>query len=173
MTEPVPPREISLRFADGTYLFALPAAQIGQLQTKRGVAVTYPDGASGVRPKTFGTIWREHATGEYDPLDSREIVLQGLIGGNEGTVDGETKPVGPTRAVDLVAAYFDKEPAEEQWKFATSILMAVAQGFVPPKSDEEDGDPGNAPGATVTSTSPGSSGTGSHAEASAPPSPDA
>lgn len=173
MTSPVPPREITLRFADGSYLFRLPAVQIAQLQTKRGVAVTYPDGASGIRPKAFGTIWREHATGEYDPLDSREIVLQALIGGGEGLVNGETVKVGPTKAVDLVEAYFDREPAEDQWKFATSILMAVAQGYVPPKGEGEDGDPGNAEGAgTGSSTSPGSSETEQPAADSPPSSPE-
>lgn len=168
MSQPVPPREISLRFGDGSYLFALPAAQLGQLQTKRGVTVTWPDGATGIRPKPFGIIWREHTMAEYDPLDSREIVLQGLIGGGEGLVDKREVRVSAVMAVDLVETYFDPMPTDDQWKLATSILVAVAQGYNPPKDDDappEDPE-GNVQGAGTAdmSTSPGSSETGSPAD---------
>lgn len=163
----VPPREITLRFGDGSYLFALPAAQLGQLQTKRGVTVTYPDGGVATRPKPFGQIWREHTMAEYDPLDSREIVLQALIGGAHGeTDDGREIKVLAVKAADLVMTYFDPLPAEEQWKFATSILIAVAQGFTPPDDNAGDGegdDQGNVEGAGTAdmSTSPVSSETAS------------
>lgn len=167
----VPPREITLRFGDGSYLFALPAVQLGQLQTKRGVTVTYPDGATATRPKPFGQIWREHTMSEYDPLDSREIVLQALIGGAHGVLDdGREVKVLAVKAADLVMTYFDPLPTEEQWKFATSILIAVAQGYNPPADpkdvDQEDDDQGNVAGAGTAdmSTSPGSLATESPAD---------
>lgn len=168
MNQTVPPREITLRFADGSYLFALPAAQLGQLQTKRGVTVTFPDGSTATRPKPFGQIWREHTTSDYDPLDSREIVLQGLIGGRKGWVNKVEVNVSPVTAVDLVETYFDILPTDDQWKLATSILVAVCQGYTPPADENaprEDPE-GNVEGAGTAdmSTSPGSSETGSPAD---------
>lgn len=159
------PRSIDLRFADGEYTFALPAVQLAELQEKRGWKVSWPDGSTGIRPKPFGLIWREHATGDYDPGDSREIVRLALIGGGKGRVNKAKKEVDSIEALDLVEVYFDPWPTEKQWQFATAIISAVCQGFEPPKGEappapEEDGDSGNAEGATTAispSTSPESS----------------
>lgn len=162
------PRSIDLRFADGEYTFALPAVQLAELQKKRGWEVSWPDGSRGIRNKPFGLIWREHATGDYDPLDSREIVRLALIGGGKGRVDKKPKDVDSIEALDLVEVYFDPWPTEKQWQFATAIISAVCQGFEVPKgegsppADEEDGDSGNAERATTAispSTSPESSAT--------------
>ena len=174
MTQPAPPREIDLQFGDGSYTFALPVVQLAELQRARGWAVTYPDGSTGIRPKTFGTIWREHTLGDYDPLDSREIFRLGLIGGGAGFVAGEEVKVGSLRALELTQRYFDPLPTEEQWKFATSILVAVCQGFEPPpeertgESGEDDAggsSSGNVDGARPDiSTSPAASETAAPAD---------
>lgn len=163
--QPTPAREIDLDFADGAYTFALPAVQLAELQTKRGWAVTWPDGAQGLRPKPFGIIWREHLTGEYDPNDSREIVRLGLIGGGQGlTAAGVEVKVSSLVAETLMKTYFDPMPTDDQWKLASSILVAVCQGYTPPPDEKEDesggASSGNAEGArTDMSTSPASSAT--------------
>ncbi len=155
-----PPAEITLEFADGDYLFRLPLRLLAELQQLRGTPVTWPDGSSGVRPKAFGTIWREQMTGEYDPLDCRQIVRLALIGGNRGVVAAtETEiPVSAATAERLLATYFDPWPEEDKWDLARAVLAAVGQGYAPPKGDGEgeDEDPGNVQGAGMTgsSTSP-------------------
>lgn len=165
--QPTPAREIDLDFADGAYTFALPAMQLAELQTKRGWPVSWPDGSTGQRPKPFGLIWREHLTGEYDPNDCREIVRLGLIGGGQGlTGAGVEVKVSSLMAETLMKSYFDPMPTDEQWKLATSILVAVCQGYTPPPEEQQEEDSGgssssgNAEGArTDSSTSPASSAT--------------
>lgn len=155
-----PPAEITLEFADGEYLFRLPLVLLAELQQLRGTPVTWPDGSAGLRPKAFGTIWREQMTGEYDPLDCRQIVRLALIGGGRGvTAEGVDVEVSAPRAERLVATYFDPWPQQDKWDLARAILVAVAQGYVPPRDDDEgDGDAGNVQGVETmgSSTSPGS-----------------
>lgn len=158
------PAEIVLEFADGDYLFRLPLRLLAELQRLRGLPVTWPDGSAGIRPKAFGTIWREQMNGEYDPLDCREIVRLALIGGGQGVVSGSGLDVvvNEVRAGQLVATYFDAWPEEDKWDLSRAILVAVAQGYTPPPADPDDkgdGDSGNAPRAEMmdSSTSPASS----------------
>lgn len=152
------PREITLPFGDGRYTFALPAVQIAMLQEARGWKVVWPDGAVGHKRKPFGLIWREVSSGEYDVQDLREIVRLGLIGGGKGVVgprgSRETINVEAVIALELVEDYFDPMPTDEQWKLAYAVIGAVCVGFAPPAGDDEDksgedGDQGNAPGATA------------------------
>lgn len=166
MMKSPPPREIELEFADGSYLFSLPVEQLAELQRTRGWPVRWGDGSEAIRPKPFGLIWREHTTGDYDPLDSREIFRLALIGGGRGIVGGQEVKVGSLRALEMTQRYFDPMPAEEQWQFAVSILVAVAQGFQPPEEEVDDSggaensgsSSGNVEGAMPTpSTSPASS----------------
>lgn len=138
------PAEIELEFANGSALFKIPAKLIAQLQELRGYRVTWPDGASGHRPKALGTIFREHMTGEYDPADSREIVRLGLIGGGKDQ----------TSARLLIEDHFDQWPEEEKWKFATAVLVACCQGFQPPPGAPPPKKPKRRSRKTSSSTSP-------------------
>jgi hypothetical protein len=152
-----PLTSVNLYFADGTYLFRFRSRHIAELQEKRGFAVTWPDGSTGKRPKPLGMIWREHTTGDYDPLDSEEIIRLGLIAGAGGVVNEEPVTVTPTSALLLCQRTFDDMPQEDKWQLATAILVATCQGFIPPEADAPaDGepggeqDPGNADGAGTT-----------------------
>lgn len=163
MSQTFPPSEITLPLGPGKFLFRLRAVHIARLQQARGWKVTLPDGGTYIKPKPLGLIWREQMTGEYDPLDCREVLLQGLIGGATGSMRGEPVVVNPITAEDLLIEHFDPIPTENQWDLARSVLVATCQGFDPPADGGGDGegeDSGNAPGAgTDTSTSPGSSAT--------------
>lgn len=158
-----PPAEVELELPCGTFLFRLPGVRIAALQEARGFRVTFPDQSSGRRPKPIGQIVREHIagiggempnllgdaySGEYDASDSREVIIQGLIGGGRGEIDGEAVIVDEGFARRLVADKIDDWPIEERWKTATAILIACCQGFVPPVKDE-DPLPGNVEAATV------------------------
>lgn len=148
------PAEIELEFADGEYLFRLPAKQIAELQERRGYKVTWPDGASGHRPKALGTIWREHLAGEADPQDSREVIRLALIGGGKASVNGTPREIDRTAAKLLVEDDVETWPEMEIVKFATTILIACCNGFRPP---EDKDDPPKKPkrrAKTSSSTSP-------------------
>lgn len=152
------PPQITLPFAGGRYTFALPLPLIAELQQRRGLTVTWPDGSSGKRPKPFGAIWRDVAAmGEYDPLDCVEIIRLGLVGGAEGERLGEAVRVTRAVADALVADHVANEerlimPTEDIWRLAAQILMAVCQGYAPKKDDGAD-DPPEKP----TAAGPGSS----------------
>lgn len=161
-----PPAQVELEFGNGFYLFRLPLRLVAALQEARGARVTWPDGAVGRKPKPLGQIWREHvATGEYDPLDSVEIIRLGLIGGGLGrTYTGEEVKVTELVARGMVEDILEPMPREELWGIATAILVAVCQGFVSdeePKPGEgeagqmtEAGEQSAAPGTEDSSTSP-------------------
>lgn len=154
------PSEIDLILPFGTIKFRLPPVRIARLQQARGIKLTYPDGATGVRPKPIGAIVREHLVGvngdvtalvvdsylgEYDAEDSREVIVQGMIGGG----------MEEHAARLLVVEQVDPWPLEEKWKLATAILVACAQGYVPPVDPgAEDAGNAEAAGATTSSTSP-------------------
>lgn len=167
------PAQIELELSCGTFLFKLPAPNLARLQEARGFNVTFPDGSSGRRPKALGAIVREHLAGiggqlpnltadgyfgEYDVADSREVIVQGMLGGAQGMVDGQMVEVTEQFVRRLVTDQVDEWPTEEKWKTATAILVACTQGFVPPADDnDEESPPGNVDAATSgtsSSTSP-------------------
>lgn len=163
------PSEIEIDLPRGSFLCRLGAVQIARIQEVRGVKVTYPDQGIALVPKRIGTIVREHLAGvggalpvltvdsyfgDYDPQDSREVIVQGLIGGGRGLVDGEVIDVSEAYARRMVIEEVDDLPLDERWRIATTILVACTQGFTPPV--DEDAPPGNVdagPG-TSSSTSP-------------------
>lgn len=134
--------EIELEFGEGQFRFRLPALYIDQLQKKRGYDVTWPDGSQGKKPKPFGQIFREHMTGDYDPLDSLEIIRLGLTAGGGGTVAGDTVKLDPTKARIMVEDVTATWPVEQWFIVAGAILRACTYGYEPPKATE-DKEPGN------------------------------
>ena len=133
--------EIELEFGEGQFRFRLPALYIDQLQKKRGYDVTWPDGSQGKKPKPFGQIFREHMTGDYDPLDSLEIIRLGLTAGGGGTVAGETVKLDPTKGRIMVEDVTATRPVEQWYVVAGAILRACTYGYEPPA--KEDKEPGN------------------------------
>lgn len=122
---------IDLKFADGTYRFALGLAQIHELQTKCGVGI----GAlysRVIQGRLEGDVSVGHpAFGAYHIDDLVETVRQGLIGGKEGEVDGQKVEVGALRANELVERYLTPMPLVEQWNLAAAILYALVEGYTP------------------------------------------
>lgn len=131
--------EIELEFGDGQFRFRLPPLYIDQLQKKRGYDVTWPDGSQGKKPKPFGQIFREHMTGDYDPLDSLEIIRLGLTAGGGGMVAGETVKLDPTKARMMHDTVTATWPVEQWFVFATAILRACTYGYEVKKGDSEPG----------------------------------
>lgn len=131
--------EIELEFGDGQFLFKLPALYIDRLQRERGTDVTYPDGSQGKRPKPFGQIFREHMTGDYDPLDSLAVIKLGLTAGGRGMVAGESIKVDPTKARIMTEDVTATWPVEQWYLFASAILRACCYGYEPTAGDKEPG----------------------------------
>lgn len=125
---------IDLKFADGTYRFALYLPQLQELQVKCGnvgIGAIYARVLAG-RVKDDVTVGHP-AFAAYHIDDLRETARQGLIGGALAWVDDQEVKVGPMRANDLIARYFDPLPLMEQWNIAAAILHAKVDGYVPPK----------------------------------------
>lgn len=133
--------EIELEFGEGQFRFRLPPLYIDQLQKKRGYDVTWPDGSQGKKPKPFGQIFREHMTGDYDPLDSLEVVRLGLTAGGGGVVAGEEIKLTPTSARIMVDDVLNGSPVETWYSCAVNILRACTYGYEPPA--KEGSEPGN------------------------------
>lgn len=133
--------EIELEFGEGQFRFRLPALYIDHLQKKRGYDVTWPDGSQGKKPKPFGQIFREHMTGDYDPLDSLEIIRLGLTAGGGGVVAGEPLKLDPTKARMMTEDVTATWPVEQWYVFAGAILRACTYGYEAPST--EGSEPGN------------------------------
>lgn len=75
--------------------------------------------------------------------DARNVVLQGLIGGGKGMIDGAEVEVGAMRASEMIDAYaYPHRPAVEIVHLAWSILHAAINGVVLKKKEPET-DPAN------------------------------
>lgn len=127
---------IDLDFADGEYRFALPLAQIDELQSKCGA------GIGAIFARTVKGASRQgddivlvpgHA--EFYALDLIETVRQGLIGGKRGTVDDKEVEVDPTVARRLVNNYVLNQPLSYSWELAVAILGACIVGYTPKKDE--------------------------------------
>lgn len=128
---------IDLEFADGQYTFALPLAQINELQRKTGAGI----GALFARVlkgciQVGGEVMLNPGTAEFYALDIIETVRAGLIGGGHGIVNGEETKVTPIIANRLVDTYVLGAPLSDSWSLAASILGACVVGYDPPKKDE-------------------------------------
>lgn len=122
---------IDLPFADGEYRFALGLAQVHELQTKckAGIGQIYARVLQGRVPDAPDIGHPLYATYQIDDL--YETVRQGLIGGGEGRVDGQTVTVTAMRANELVERYLHPAPLAEAWKLAAAILFAKVEGYAP------------------------------------------
>jgi len=97
---------VTFPWADGAeYRFALPLAQLEELQEKCGA------GPEAILARLLAGV--PHAR------DLREIIRLGLIGGGAVT---------PGAAVSLVARYVDARPRAESYMPARAVLMAAISG---------------------------------------------
>jgi hypothetical protein len=125
---------IDLEFGDGQYTFALPLAQISELQRKCGIGIggLYARALKGITRVGNETMLVPGAA-EFYALDVVETIRHGLIGGGKGVVNGEEIKVTPLIANRLIDTYVLGQPLVEAWKTATSILFAAIMGYDPPK----------------------------------------
>jgi hypothetical protein len=129
---------IELEFGDGSYVFALPLAQINELQRKTGI------GIGGLLGRVTKGCFVDQRTqeihvdvelGAFYALDIIETVRHGLIGGGKGIVNGEEIKVTPLIANKLVDTYVLGQAFIENWKIAVAVLGACIVGYDPPKKD--------------------------------------
>jgi hypothetical protein len=130
---------IELEFGDGLYTFALPLAQIAELQKKTGIGI---GGLFGrvtkgcfVNPGS-GEVHVDAKLGEFYALDLIETLRHGLIGGSKGVVNGEEVKVTPEMATRLIDTYVMGQPLIRAWNLAVSVLGATIVGYDPPKKDQ-------------------------------------
>lgn len=95
---------ITIDWADGTYTFRLPIAQIEELQEKTDCGPYF--------------LFNRIASGQWRIADLRETIRLGLIGGG----------MKPTKARVLVERYVDARPYAESIKPAQAILGAALIG---------------------------------------------
>lgn len=129
---------ITLSFADGEYDFALPLAQIKELQNRcdDGIGVIY---ARVLKGRLFQmTPQGQVAIG--NPLESAyriedvvNTIRQGLLGGARGVVDGEEIKVDAVRANQLIESYVLAPgfPLKDAWALAAAILASRIEGYEP------------------------------------------
>jgi hypothetical protein len=132
---------IDLDFGDGSYTFALPLAQINELQRKTGAGIgaIYARVVRGCVPDPKGLHGEwvlNPATAEFYASDLIETVRHALIGGGKGVVAGEEVKVTPVIANRLVDTYVMDQPLIDAWKVAATILGVCILGYDPPKKDE-------------------------------------
>lgn len=128
---------IDLEFADGLYTFALPLAQISELQRKTGVGI----GALHARMlrgcvRDGDRLSLSPAHAEFYAGDIVETIRHGLIGGGVGEVNGEEVKVTPIVANRLVETYVTAAPLADHFSVALSTLIACVVGYDPPKKVE-------------------------------------
>ena len=128
---------VDIKFADGEYRFQYGLSQISELEKKceAGLGRIYARTLAG----RYGT-----GKGESLPLEAEyrfselvELIRQGLIGGNQATVDGEPKTVSSVRANDLIANYIlspgpERMPVSSVWDLAVSAIYPLIEGYTPP-----------------------------------------
>lgn len=120
---------IDLRFADGTYRFALGLEQIREIQRASGIGIgaVY---ARVLQGRVTDDVTVGHpAFAAYHLEDLVATVKQGLIGGAMGWVDEQEIKVGAMLADDLVARYLHAMPLARQWDLAAAILFAKIEGY--------------------------------------------
>jgi hypothetical protein len=125
---------IELEFGDGTYLFALPLAQISELQRKCGIGIggLFNRVLKGCN-RLGDDIILAPGQAEFYALDLIETIRHALIGGGKGTVNGEEVKVTPIMASRLIDAYVLTRPLSDSWSIAASVLGACIVGYTPPK----------------------------------------
>lgn len=138
---------IDLKFADGEYTFRLGLAQIHELQTKcgAGIGAIY---ARVLQGRAQGDVLVGHpAFAAYEIVDLVETIRQGLIGGGEGIVSGQSVKVGALRANELVERYGPGAPGvplKDMWDIAAAVLYAMIEGYEPKKKAQPKAKPATA-----------------------------
>lgn len=133
--------KVSFAFGDGEYTFWLPMPQVIELQRKCGLI----DNDGKLHPKSILTIFDQIQDGMGSdgegavlwiggggvlPNEVNEVLRLGLIGGNNGMVDGAEIQVGPIRAKELVDLYgFPARPLSEVMAHAWRVLHAAIVGI--------------------------------------------
>lgn len=139
----MPSLSIDLPFANGVYTFALYGPQIDEIQRKCGI------GIGGLLGRLLTGVYADPKTGELvevDPLggmwhdaDIVEVIRQGLIGGKQGVVDGQTVQVSSIRANELIASYVTSQPRKANWLVAAAVVKALIEGYEPPRPPQPAG----------------------------------
>jgi len=134
----MPATSIDLEFADGRYIFALKVPGINEMQEKckAGIGRIYARVLAGRYIIDMESIGNP-VEAEYMLTDLTETIRQGLIGGGMGVVDGEEVKVNSITANRLVENYVVGRPLSEGWALAASVLMALIEGYDPPKKKVE------------------------------------
>jgi hypothetical protein len=143
----MPATSLELEFADGAYTFKLTMAGINEIQTKCGAGI--------------GKVWQRLAASrlnfmgedigvannaEFHVADIVEVIRQGLIGGKEGVVDGQTVIVTAGLANRLVENYVLAEPLQKSWSLAYAIIGALIEGYDVKKKDVSEAEAGTTKG---------------------------
>lgn len=128
---------VTFDWADGTYTFCLPNAQIGELQEKTGVGPM--------------RLYRRLQSEDWFNEDLRETIRLGLIGGG----------LTPTKALSLVRRYVDERPKIESIEPAMKVIVSYLVG-VPDDPVGKTPAAEDANGATTSSPSPQSTGSAVH-----------
>ncbi len=135
---------VTLPFADGRYTFALPVARVFAIERtgeKRSIFTIYDDLAGGLVPnESEGFSYAFGGSARMDEI--RAVIREGLIGGREGIVDGETIVIGQADAVRLIEGYcYPHRPAAEDAETALFILDAAIRGVQLKKKADPQPDP--------------------------------
>lgn len=143
----MPDTAVDIEFAGGKYRFWLPMPQVTAIE--RGPAAHKHEGY----PRSILSMYDEIGAGlglaGDVPIymgggnalvgDVRNIILQGLIGGASGVIDGEEQPVGPNVAARLVEDFvFPARPLVEGMNIAWTILHAAITGIALDQKKSQD-----------------------------------
>lgn len=128
---------IDLNFGDGAYTFALPLAQMNEIEKKlgEGLGAIYARVLQGSYIMPDGVEFTNHAEAAWKVGDLVEVMRQGLIGGGKGVVDGAEVKVTPHRANEMIQAYVLSRPLGEALTFVKAILGACIVGYEPKKAE--------------------------------------
>jgi Phage tail tube protein, GTA-gp10 len=128
----MPDTAVELPFADGTYRFWLPWPQIIELERKTGKSVfaMFAQMGAGLQYGAEQSIVFGGGGGDTNAIDVKETIRLGLIGGNNGMVDGVECKVGPLLAQKLCDDYvYPARPLAESLVTSWQILAAAVTGI--------------------------------------------
>jgi len=134
----MPDTAVDLDFAGGKFRFWLPGPQIFAVERgpvarrhegyPRSIFAMYDQLSEGLGLAEGRAVYVGGATALEG--DIRNIILQGLIGGNSGMVDGEQIEVGPQLAAEMVQDnLYPARPLIECMHLAWAILNAAINGI--------------------------------------------
>lgn len=131
-------------FGTGVYKFALGVPQCLELERKWGsigkiagdvmvgrIALGSGGDGNPFSPDAESSVGSPFHSAVSVPM-LRDLLIQGLIGGNHGVEEGVEATVNPRRAKELVDTYGPPErPVEEAWNVAAALVYAVMMGVDP------------------------------------------